>query len=154
MRNRESGPQPGRARDVSEKDRIMILAGDIGGTNSRLASFEVVQERVKPIVEETFPSRGSASLDDIVRAVASKMFSPTDGATAVLGTHTEKTFNVILMDPFDKAAPDQQITVTVNWRTATKRLLADSRTVDTTTVENIRELKRAAERNRGRGNKT
>jgi len=50
----------------------MILAGDIGGTNSRLASFEVVQGRVHPIVEETFPSRGSASLDDIVRTFVSK----------------------------------------------------------------------------------
>src|SRR5436309_15090828 len=71
MRDRESGPQPGRARDVSEKDRVMILAGDIGGTNSRLASFEVVQGRVKSIVEETCPSRGSASLDDIVRTFVS-----------------------------------------------------------------------------------
>jgi glucokinase len=50
----------------------MILAGDIGGTNSRLASFEVVQGRVQPSVEETFPSRESASLDDIVRAFVSK----------------------------------------------------------------------------------
>src|SRR3989454_3371090 len=50
----------------------MILAGDIGGTNSRLANFEGVQGRVKPIVEETFPSRGSASLDDIVRTFVSK----------------------------------------------------------------------------------
>ena len=50
----------------------MILAGDIGGTNSRLASFEVVQGRVQPIVEETFPSRGSASLGDIVRTFVSK----------------------------------------------------------------------------------
>jgi glucokinase len=50
----------------------MILAGDIGGTNSRLASFEVVQGRVKSIVEETFPSRESASLDDIVRTFISK----------------------------------------------------------------------------------
>jgi len=50
----------------------MILAGDIGGTNSRLANFEVVQGRVHPIVEETFPSRGSASLDDIVRTFVSK----------------------------------------------------------------------------------
>ena len=49
----------------------MILAGDIGGTNSRLASFEIVQGRVTPIVEETFPSRGSASLDDIVRTFVS-----------------------------------------------------------------------------------
>jgi glucokinase len=50
----------------------MILAGDIGGTNSRLAHFEVVQGRVQPIVEETFPSRGSASLDDIVRTFVTK----------------------------------------------------------------------------------
>lgn len=50
----------------------MILAGDIGGTNSRLASFEVVQGRVQSIVEETFPSRASASLDDIVHTFVSR----------------------------------------------------------------------------------
>src|SRR5215471_942790 len=72
MRDRGSGQRPGRARDVSEKDRAMILAGDIGGTNSRLASFEVVQGRVQSIVEGTFPSRESASLDDIVRTFISK----------------------------------------------------------------------------------
>jgi glucokinase len=49
----------------------MILAGDIGGTNSRLASFEVTQGRVQSIVEETFPSRESASLDDIVHTFVS-----------------------------------------------------------------------------------
>lgn len=49
----------------------MILAGDIGGTNSCLASFEVVQGRVQSIVEETFPSRKFASLDDIVRTFVS-----------------------------------------------------------------------------------
>ena len=49
----------------------MILAGDIGGTNSRLASFEVVRGRVQSIVEETFPSRKFASLDDIVRTFVS-----------------------------------------------------------------------------------
>jgi glucokinase len=49
----------------------MILAGDIGGTNSRLASFEVTQGRVKSLVEETFPSRESASLDDIVHTFVS-----------------------------------------------------------------------------------
>jgi glucokinase len=50
----------------------MILAGDIGGTNARLAHFEVVQGRVQPVVEETFPSRGSASFDDIVRTFVTK----------------------------------------------------------------------------------
>lgn len=49
----------------------MILAGDIGGTNSRLAGFAVANGRLKPLVEETFPSRGYASLDDIVRAFVS-----------------------------------------------------------------------------------
>ena len=49
----------------------MILAGDIGGTNSRLASFEVAQGRVKALAEETFPSRESASLDDIVHTFVS-----------------------------------------------------------------------------------
>jgi len=49
----------------------MILAGDIGGTNARLASFEVVHGRVKPLVEETFPSHAYASLDDIVRTFVS-----------------------------------------------------------------------------------
>ena len=49
----------------------MILAGDIGGTNSRLASFEVVHGHVQSLVEETFPSREFASLDDIVRTFVS-----------------------------------------------------------------------------------
>jgi glucokinase len=46
----------------------MILAGDIGGTNSRLASFAVESAHLKPVVEETFPSRAYTSLDEIVRA--------------------------------------------------------------------------------------
>ena len=45
----------------------MILAGDIGGTNSRLAGFAVESARLTPVVEETFPSRAHASLDEIVR---------------------------------------------------------------------------------------
>ncbi len=49
----------------------MILAGDIGGTNSRLAGFEVADGRLRPMVEETFPSRAYASLDDIVRTFVS-----------------------------------------------------------------------------------
>ena len=34
----------------------MILAGDIGGTNTRLAFFEGTPDRLKPIVIEVFPS--------------------------------------------------------------------------------------------------
>ena len=45
----------------------MILAGDIGATHSRLAGFAVESARLKPMVEETFPSCAYASLDEIAR---------------------------------------------------------------------------------------
>jgi len=44
----------------------MILAGDIGGTNTRLALFDVKAKRLKPIVEATFPSTGHQTLDEII----------------------------------------------------------------------------------------
>lgn len=44
----------------------MILAGDIGGTNTRLAIFEPREDRLKPVAAEIFPSRQYNSLDDIV----------------------------------------------------------------------------------------
>lgn len=45
----------------------MILAGDIGGTNTRLALFEMEDKWPRVIVEQTFPSREHKSLDEIVR---------------------------------------------------------------------------------------
>lgn len=44
----------------------MILAGDIGGTNSRLAFFEVENGRLHLVTEAVFPSRESRGLDEIV----------------------------------------------------------------------------------------
>ncbi len=45
----------------------MILAGDIGGTNSRLALYEVTSDGVLRRVDEArLPSRGSASLEDVL----------------------------------------------------------------------------------------
>lgn len=44
----------------------MILAGDIGGTKTNLASFGVEGERLKLVIEGTYPSRGHANLDEIV----------------------------------------------------------------------------------------
>jgi glucokinase len=46
----------------------MILAGDIGGTNARLAYFDVQDTGFTPRVEETFPSAAFAGLADIVSA--------------------------------------------------------------------------------------
>jgi len=49
----------------------MFLAGDIGGTKTNLACFEVEGERLKPVVTDTFSSREHASLDEIVRQFVS-----------------------------------------------------------------------------------
>ena len=35
----------------------MILAGDIGGTKSRLAAFETEGSRLKCVVEKIYPSK-------------------------------------------------------------------------------------------------
>lgn len=45
----------------------MILAGDIGGTNTRLAGFEGGEGPLTPSVMEVYPSRKYASLDEIVK---------------------------------------------------------------------------------------
>ena len=50
----------------------MVLAGDVGGTKTRLGLFDVKGGRLKPLVEETFPSREHTSLDEIVRQFVSK----------------------------------------------------------------------------------
>ncbi len=44
----------------------MILAGDIGGTNTRLALFDLEGNQPKPVVMDVFPSRDYGSLDAIV----------------------------------------------------------------------------------------
>ncbi|MFM9884349.1 MAG: glucokinase [Burkholderiales bacterium] len=45
----------------------MILAGDIGGTSTRLALFEKSGERLRIAVEKVYPSQQHASLEEIVR---------------------------------------------------------------------------------------
>ncbi len=44
----------------------MILAGDVGGTNTRLAFFDFHGAQFQRISERTYPSREHGSLDDIV----------------------------------------------------------------------------------------
>ena len=47
---------------------VQVLAGDIGGTKTRLTVFEVRGAALEPRgVEETYASAGYASLDEIVR---------------------------------------------------------------------------------------
>jgi len=50
----------------------MILAGDIGGTKTRLAFFTTDGESVKSVVEETFHSREYGGLGEIVHTFVTK----------------------------------------------------------------------------------
>jgi glucokinase len=45
----------------------MILAGDVGGTSTRLAFFERHGERLKPVFDKTYHSLNYKSLEDIIR---------------------------------------------------------------------------------------
>jgi glucokinase len=58
----------------------MILAGDIGGTNSRLAFFSERGGRLEPVAEETYPSRRHTSLQAIVQIFLSAHDLPVDAA--------------------------------------------------------------------------
>ncbi|MGE3540422.1 MAG: glucokinase [Candidatus Tectimicrobiota bacterium] len=64
----------------------MILAGDIGGTNSRLACFSLAQGKLAPVAEEKFPSRNYTSLDEIVRTfVAAHHLRVTQACFGIAG---------------------------------------------------------------------
>ena len=56
---------------------MLILAGDIGGTSTRLAYFDTTGGALNPVVEKRFPSRESGSLEEIVTR-----FSAEQGLTA------------------------------------------------------------------------
>jgi glucokinase len=58
----------------------MILAGDIGGTNTRLAFFTVEGERLRPLVEETFSSRAYVNLETLVGSFVSTYHLPVEQA--------------------------------------------------------------------------
>lgn len=50
----------------------MILAGDIGGTNTRLAFFEGTAQQPRPVVLEVFPSRTHSGPEEIVQKFLAK----------------------------------------------------------------------------------
>src|ERR1700761_1114356 len=56
----------------------MILAGDIGGTNTRLAFFEGTPERLQPVHLEIFPSPQYPGPADIVRKFLAAHQHPVD----------------------------------------------------------------------------
>jgi glucokinase len=50
----------------------MVLAGDIGGTNTRLAFFEGTPDRLSPVAIEIFRSREHKGLEEIVKTFIAK----------------------------------------------------------------------------------
>ena len=45
----------------------MILAGDIGGTSTRLGFYDIQGDRPNLVAQETFPSRTEGGLEAIIR---------------------------------------------------------------------------------------
>jgi glucokinase len=69
-----------------EEDHYMIVAGDVGGTNTRLAFFTMQGEVLHYVVEETFPSRDYANLVTLVnRFVSSHHLRPERACFGVAG---------------------------------------------------------------------
>src|SRR5262245_5069179 len=58
----------------------MILAGDIGGTNTRLAFFEHVGGQLRLAIDRQYPSREHNSLDEIVRQFLTDVAGTVDAA--------------------------------------------------------------------------
>jgi glucokinase len=64
----------------------MILAGDVGGTNTRLGFFTVMEGRVALVDEERIPSRGHRGLEEIVeRFVATHRFQVEAACFGIAG---------------------------------------------------------------------
>ena len=56
----------------------MILAGDIGGTNTRLGLFEADGNKPRPVAIETYPSHQFASLGEILKEFAPREMRVVD----------------------------------------------------------------------------
>ena len=73
----------------------MILAGDIGGTNTRLALFEKTENEFLPIAEEKFSSAAFDDLADIIRTFLKKNNQKIESACfGVAGPVTGKIANI------------------------------------------------------------
>jgi glucokinase len=58
----------------------MILAGDVGGTKTRLTYFQTEDKHLKPVAEQIFPSQKHKDLSEIVSKFVSTHKLPTEHA--------------------------------------------------------------------------
>jgi glucokinase len=68
-------------RNTQRKTPRLVLAGDVGGTNTRLGLFEIGRGRLRPLSEKTYPSKNYKGLENILvdflrdqRAIAAACF--------------------------------------------------------------------------------
>jgi glucokinase len=59
----------------------MILAGDIGGTNTRLALFDGSATKLTPVIIEVFPSRTHSGLEEVLRKFRAKHSQQIEAAS-------------------------------------------------------------------------
>ena len=74
---------------------MIILAGDIGGTHSRIAYFASEGGQLKCVAEETYPSADCTSLD----AIVTKSRSPRSRETKVLASATSSVSRLAFIPP-------------------------------------------------------
>jgi glucokinase len=68
----------------------VILAADIGGTNARLGLFELDGPTLRSVTIRRYPSRGHASLEEIVERFLGEVGRPVEAACfAVAGPVSE-----------------------------------------------------------------
>jgi glucokinase len=71
---------------MSGRKGSLILVGDIGGTNTRLAIIDVVMGQLKFLAEQTFPSREEQSLESALQKFLANLGHPiTRAAFGVAG---------------------------------------------------------------------
>jgi glucokinase len=97
---------------------VRLFAGDVGGTNCRMAVFESQGESLEEIWSKTYSSRAHASLNDVVRSAAEEARASLGGeARAMLdgdshaalgsGEHARSTSSFVEAASFGIAGPVQ-----------------------------------------------
>jgi glucokinase len=66
--------------DDREGDRMRIFAGDVGGTNSRMAVFEVSGPKLEQLWSRTYSSKAHASLVEVVRSARDELSATLAGS--------------------------------------------------------------------------
>jgi glucokinase len=122
----------------------MILAGDIGGTNSRLAYFDTRDGKLALAAEQVYPSREHSGLDEIVATfVASQPQKPDSACFGVAGPVRNgrvEASNLPWLVESNRLAQELQLpgTILINDLEANAWGIADLQSKDLVTLNQVR----------------